>query len=916
MEPTGLVQPKVPFTYQDFQEGNRKLGDMQMGNALTTHPSVGLWGKIKSWFTSAPTQQAPAPVPVPPTEEMSSSTVEKPAGGMSKETPQPVQPLQFAQQSPLAKANTMSQAITSTNLGDTLQNYFTSLAQPIGDALQGAQDNRNATTNKRLAGQKASANEPVQGSGGGFAAALLTQIPGVAFDQKSKYVTFRPKTLDEKIGYYTGTTLGFFAGAGMLKKAFSLFGSIGAKLFGSTAFEFLQKGATAKAIQSFETTFPKITSLIAGSEGLGKYIDETIKLAGTLNAVSQLTKPLNTPLRTRLEDIVKTSLIALPFARMGLIDNPYLRISSHGAYFFTQSMLSNGDIEGATINGTIGAVLGAMPGGITGALNNDAIYKQASENLSSLPELKGDMRLIDHAINLGGQTQEKAPEHVLTPVVESVKKIDATVGKEINRNLQTLDPESLYKKLVTENTVDLNQMLSDAGVGSLTELEKKFQNEVNAQPQTEMVETAFAGKFKGQDIYKTRPIESPTAAESEKAFAAQGKSGEDISSETRRRLAQLLEISFSPNVDLTGFQKDQRPTIEQKQMAKLVTSFGDMSPEQRTALRNLIDKSDNAETLLKVIERTVNAHTDKLLTLSNQENFKALAEKKFVPNFDQERFQKIFDNFKQTDGSRTSLAQSVLDAYGKKGEGSTPVQTANRLVKEFGFDSIDHLNNWMRVNAPDTFNGVNKLEISRDVVKQKLRDTVNFDFDLGKPIDMSTSDTELIKKVKGKSTPEFDSNAIITESSNLGDSPEQMASIEQKSGEGSDLKPATDIALKLVEFLNPNFIKGRLPRGVKGAATGDQQVKMRDFSTGTFLHETAGHIIDARYNITQSIKENLSNGSFKALETELKDNLDPARKEKYDPSKHLSESFAEMMRQYMTGQNVEDKFPLTLDYTR
>jgi len=242
-------------------------------------------------------------------------------------------------------------------------------------------------------------------------------------------------------------------------------------------------------------------------------------------------------------------------------------------------------------------------------------------------------------------------------------------------------------------------------------------------------------------------------------------------------------------------------------------------------------------------------------------------------------FREMIGRFKNTDGSRQAFVSSLANRDISRLTGIESINANNEAEKNahyLNYPSVDALYNSVKESSPEVFSSVERRELARDLVVAASNDAVQYDFS---PKDFTSNEEKFFIK----------ENVI----------PEENTAIERK------LAGRQDIVSDFIDRIDVAFRRARLPRGVAGQAIGDQIIKMKGADSSVAFHE-AGHILDARYNITDNIPRSIKGDIVAELH-----NLTDSFPEK---EQTLKQMFAEYIAHYTIGEGANEKFPVTTSF--
>jgi hypothetical protein len=462
-----------------------------------------------------------------------------------------------------------------------------------------------------------------------------------------------------------------------------------------------------------------------------------------------------------------------------------------------------------------------------------------------------------------------------------VKDLDEVLSKNKTAVLSSLNVDDVANALRDTHSLNISDAITP---DVLARFQAKAESEssrlaVAGDELAEMHDTTTAGtRGSGIKIDPNKPYMSEES----------GLSSDEI---VNRGLRESLEATLAGKLDEPKSQRSAMASIEQKAYLKnLISQLPDITNEQRAALRTAIDRAKNTNSLDAIKERALSSEVSKM-----KESVDKGSARVYAQRADKEFLGKIVDAYKKTTGTNDDLAKSVVGAAGLdiKNTGKA-MQTANALIHEFGVSDIADFHDFLNKVMGGSMDKQTSFEMNRDAIMQKINDTVSYDQEAP---EFNDADRKAIDNI-GETYTDSEGNKIKF------DVVDPKAVEEQ----APELSSHMDLDTQLAQLLDVSMRKEPLGPKRRGMAVDDETILAARYRHDTITHE-GGHILDARYNITDGLKD-ATDPVSNLVSKELVNNFADDRKAVYKPAKWLSEGFADYMSKYLGGQDVS-KFPLT-----
>jgi hypothetical protein len=552
----------------------------------------------------------------------------------------------------------------------------------------------------------------------------------------------------------------------------------------------------------------------------------------------------------------------------------------------------------------------STPGMVAGSTesSNDRVYKSSPSTFPSwVPSELRNTKLFDQATKL--VTDGKMPKAgtrlatLYDLMVQHAKTYNlhedlATAQQQVedgvqqaksDQSLSLLDTDKVYAALVDDNQVDLGSVINDE-----PSIMKGIQSKAL---ETQTGKTAVAGEELATGFHDSRTAGEYGSgiSEGDKGFTSDvtGQEEEDV---TDRRLSEVFESALAKNVKTPTFEAGARPTNEQRAYAKLMGSYANLTPELKTAFDKMVNEATTAGQVEKAATTALRSLVEKSKSALQSGDPAKVAQVVFNQKPNEAFFKAIIDGYKQSDGSRDALANSINAAAGQTNTGVSGTKIANALVKEFGFADVDALKNWLDTKFGDVLDRSNMFEANRAAIMENIQKTVNFERtspEYSKP--EKESFANLGKDVKAPD------GTVKTELVPTED-------VEQQKGLASTM----DLQKQLADKVGSILRQEHLPPNVKGKAIDSELAIIKTYNEGTVWHELS-HNIDSLYGITDSLRAK-GDDAAAAIAKDLVNNLTAEQRKVYEKGQYLNEGFANLMKSYFNGSTIVS--PKALAFTQ
>jgi hypothetical protein len=736
----------------------------------------------------------------------------------------------------------------------------------------------------------------------------------------------------------------------------------------------LEERTIKKASDYLMLKNPTISKFLFGKQGLENYLAETIKFGTQIGVLSQFTVPIDTNLKKRIEEVAKGYLYSLAYARLGLTSSLATSIVSHAAFGGINAYLSEDNYgnktEEVAIQTAIWAALGAV-GGLKP--NADAMWKwsidKAYSNVKKIPEVsqsvdivrnylkdleKGrvSIPLFEEAKQVYEQSAKPASEIKLLSEVSG--KVDSSLVKEVKPEVaQQQEVQSVDKKRFEEAKEHLSKI-----VNAVKEEQKRVLKSLNIDEYIKRLEND--NKESVYDVLKNYDYRGDLSQEIESLFNNKYFSLQEALSEGIRPKSDSKFIEkedYLTAYDFFGKSEESqigslRIAIESKIDEMMLNRFGTtigLEYERTTQIkgtkerfnrlnypvskdvlsmikyavkiaRNIDPKIEVSEKgineiktqkeALSVYKHLISLIQNRISTEIENGNTEWLKNARFKELVDTNRLRNIIERFKETDGSRQQLGKAILDEFGEKPIGFDYVNKANKLVKEIGFSSVEHLYTDIASRMPEVFDQIRKRDLERNIIEENFKENVL------KKIEIPDYDKDFLGSKDIKESKKIDLDKLFGEKVKK----ENIVGTDEMFSKKDNIT-MPDIISKVKNGLDIFILKSGtgkhgLEKDVLGSSIGDYVAKIKkglsEKSTiTTIAHEALGHIVDTRFGITEYInKESKNNPLIKEIKNELLDNMPREAFLAYKPDELLKEAFAYYM-EYKITNNSQDKYKLT-----
>ena len=331
-------------------------------------------------------------------------------------------------------------------------------------------------------------------------------------------------------------------------------------------------------------------------------------------------------------------------------------------------------------------------------------------------------------------SQTNVPVNIVSNPIQDTKAIRSSLLENKNNILDSIN---------NKNVVDINQLLKDNGYKDYTDLEIRS---ISQARQTGITADEIVTGFSKPSLEGNLNI-----------------SVENITPEeaVKDNLKNMLFDKFSADAGISGMDNNRISTIRSKSLLKRLLSYGDTSPEILSTAFKSIDSIKDSSKISEMISRTLDI-------LSNDAYEKLILGESpvFSRKIDSSITGSILDKFiEKGTYTNTELANSIIEAFGKKQAGSNPFNTANKLVQQFGFSDVKDFAKTIEDSTGITLTNKNALAItgneSENIINDLAKKSGNKD------------GLDMMVKLKEKKLDAMDNNPVISSRdlySDLGDS--------------------------------------------------------------------------------------------------------------------------------------------------
>jgi len=508
------------------------------------------------------------------------------------------------------------------------------------------------------------------------------------------------------------------------------------------------------------------------------------------------------------------------------------------------------------------------------------VFKNIIKATEATPEFQrnyGRQGYSDRLLTLGYRSPKDA--------VKVIKNLYSSVEAANSEVLKRIETSDAIDKIKKDLTFSVRDIFGD-DIKSYLDLELMAKRDANeGYVDYKLVPNGFGGLDAKIGVY-----ENPDETDNLILYAKKGApEDEKLISNIKGYINDFL------NRGDVSFERKQAATLSQKSYVKYVLSYTDFSPSIINKAREEIDKAKSSNELWTILDRSLDNIANNIIKLARDGDSSVFNNIRLEPkSLDTEKMSKIIDAFKETDGSIDGLRSAVSRVLGAK-----TTRDANSLIKEFGFGNVnDLLHSFLIPNYKNEFGEIMRNSMSYDVVSSKAKeDVVRYEMEeKNSPspfAEFQPRDVEYLEKHPDNLVGDWEPTNI----------------------KENKIKTETQIISDFLRVLNVAYRKGGLSPGVKGEAYLDQFVKQKHYDFKNFLHETGGHIVDAMFNITDTMP---NSPAGRLAQEEIIDNLvGTGVMTQYPKEQWASEGFAKMMADWLSGSpKMEEKYPHTFAYMK